>query len=47
MQIRAHMVATISELRAAAVGQPVFLAERIRRALAKLTMEERWLFKVI
>ena len=44
VQVRAHAAATISELRAAAVGQSVFLAERIRRALAKLTGEERWLF---
>ncbi len=44
MQIRTHATATISELRAAAVGQPVFLAERIRRALATLATEERWLF---
>ena len=43
-QIRAHAAVTISELREAAVGQPVFMAERTRRALAKLTVEERWLF---
>ena len=44
MQIRAHAVPSIAELREAAVGQPVFLAERLRRALLKLDSDERFLF---
>ena len=31
-------------MKAAAVGKEVFLAERLRRALAKLDSGERWLF---